>query len=59
MTKRNEKNAVLRTVLRSFIADYPTLDEAKREAKKRGISANTSVWLSAYAEHLRATGRIK
>ena len=52
--KRGEKNKDLREKCAEYISKTRSLGEAQALAKKDGFSANTSVWLSAAGESLKA-----
>jgi len=49
---RKRKNGALKDRCLEYIRKTATLPEAQALAKKDGFSANTSVWLGAFAEIL-------
>ncbi len=52
LRKRKRKNGTLKDRCIEYIKRTATLPEAQALAKKDGFSANTSVWLGAFAEML-------
>jgi len=50
--KRKRKNGDLKDRCIGYIKRTATLPQAQDLAKKEGFSANTSVWLGAFAEML-------
>lgn len=50
--KRDEKNRGLKEECKVYIRQTKSMPEAQALAKMKGFSANTSVWMSAFAEML-------
>jgi hypothetical protein len=50
--KRGEKNRDLKEECKKYIRETRSMPAAQALAKKKGFSANASVWLSAFSEML-------